>query len=128
MLSEPANTVTPRARSCADRRHGRGWRARGHDRDFGAGERVGGLLEQVRRDRSERERVADRDAPLQAGGDRALGDVAKLGRAGLAAVVQMNVDSLAERLGEAEDDVELALDVAVEASGIQAADQVGAGA
>ena len=88
---------------------------------------VGGLLEQTRRDRPERERVADGDAPLKAGGDRALGDVAKLRRAGLADVVQMNVDSLAERLGEAEHDVELALDVAVEARRVEAADEVGAG-
>ena len=67
--------------------------------------------------------MADGDPPLQAGRDRALGDVAKLRRAGLAEVVQMNVDALAERLGEAEDDVELALDVAVEARRIEAADR-----
>ena len=65
--------------------------------------------------------MADGDASLKAGGDRALGDVAKLGRAGLAEVVQMNVDSFAERLGEAEHDVELALNVAVEARRVEAA-------
>ena len=47
--------------------------------------------------------------------------------AGLASVVQMNVDSLAEPLGEAEHDVELTLDVAVEAGRVQPADQIGAG-
>ena len=47
--------------------------------------------------------------------------------AGLAEIVQMDVDSFAERLGEAEDDVELALDVAIEARRVEAADQVGAG-
>ena len=72
--------------------------------------------------------MADRDAPLQPGGDRALGDVAKFRSAGLAAVMQMNVDSLAEPLGEAEHDVELTLDVAVEAGRVQPADQIGAGA
>ena len=72
--------------------------------------------------------MADRDAALHARRDRPLGDVAKLGRAGLAAVVQMNVDALAEAFGEAEDDVELALDVAVEACRVEAADEVGAGA
>ena len=72
---------------------------------------------------SEREGVADRDASLHAGGDRPFGDVAKLRSAGLAAVVQMNVDSLAEPLGEAEDDVELALGVAVEAGRVEAADR-----
>ena len=65
--------------------------------------------------------------PLQPGGDRALGNVGKLRRAGLPEVVQMNVDSLAERLGEAEDDVELPFHVAVKARGIEAADQVRAG-
>jgi hypothetical protein len=40
---------------------------------------------------------------------------------------QMDVDSLAERLGEAENEVELAVDVAVEAGRVEAADQVGAG-
>ena len=42
------------------------------------------------------------------GRDRALGDVAKLRRAGLATIVQMDVDAFAETLGEAEHDVELA--------------------
>ena len=101
----------------ADRRHGRGWGARRHDRDFRAGERVGGLREQVWPDGSERERVADRDAALHARRDRPIGDVAQLGGPGLAAVMEMNVDSLAEALGETEDDVELAFDVAVEARG-----------
>ncbi len=54
------------------------------------------------------------------------GDVAKLGSAGLASVVQMNVDSLAEPLGEAEHDVELTLDVPVEAGRVQPAHQIGA--
>ena len=47
---------------------------------------------------------------------------------GLAAVVQMDVDSLAELLGETEDDVELTFDVAVKTRGVEAADQVRAGA
>ena len=92
-----------------------------------AGERVGGLVEHGRRNASERERVADRDPTLQAGGDRSLGDVAKLRSADLASVVQMNVDSLAEPLGEAEHDVELAFDVVIEASRVQPAHQIGAG-
>ena len=71
--------------------------------------------------------MADRDAPLQPGGDRARGDVTKLGRAGLAAVMQMNVDPLAEPLGETEHDVELTLDVLVEACRVQPAHQIGAG-
>ena len=71
--------------------------------------------------------MADGDPPLHAGGNRALGDVAKLGRAGLPAVVQMNVDSFSESLGQAEDDVELAFDVAVEARRVQTANEVGAG-
>jgi hypothetical protein len=40
----------------------------------------------------------------------------------------MNVDSLAEPVGEAEDDVELTLDVAVETGRIETADQVRSGA
>ena len=72
--------------------------------------------------------MADRDAPLHAGGNRPLGDVAELRSAGLAAVVEMNVDSLAEPAGESEDHVELALDVAVETRRIETADQVSASA
>ena len=67
--------------------------------------------------------MADRDAPLHASGDRSIRDVAQLGGPGLAAVMEMNVDSLAEALGEAEDDVELAFDVAVEARRIEPADR-----
>ena len=44
--------------------------------------------------------------------------------AGLAAVMEMDVDFLAEALGEAEDDVELALDVVIEARRVQSADEV----
>src|ERR1700733_5159303 len=109
MLSEPANTVTPRARSLGG---------------GGAGECVGALCEQVWRDASECERVADRNAALYAGGDRPFSNVAELRSAGLAAVVEMNVDTLAEPVGETEDDVELALGVAVETRWIETADQV----
>ena len=54
--------------------------ARGHDRDFRAGERVGRLREQIWPDGSERERVADRDSPLHARGDRPMSDVAQARR------------------------------------------------
>jgi hypothetical protein len=64
---------------------------------------------------------------MHASSDRALRDVATLRRADLVAVVQMNVDSLAEPSGEAEDDVELTFDVAVETRRIEPPDQVGAG-
>ena len=67
--------------------------------------------------------MADHDAPLHASGDRSIRDVAQLGSPGLAAVMEMNVDSLAEALGETEDDIELALGVAVETNGIEPADR-----
>ena len=108
------------------RRDGRGGRARRHDRDFGARQVIGGLFEKARRNGPERERVANRDAPVHAGGDRSFGDVVNLGCPGLAAVVQVNVDSLAEPFSEPENDVELTFDVSVETGRVQAADQVGA--
>ncbi len=70
--------------------------------------------------------MADRDLALHAGRDGSVGDLAKLRGACLAPIVQVNVDCLAESLGESEDDIELAANVAVESCGVQSANKVSA--
>ena len=55
-------------------------------------------------------------------------DVLDLGDAGQAAIMQMNVDANAAPIGDAEDDVEMSVDVAIVSCGIQPADQIRAGA
>ena len=49
-----------------------------------------------------------------------------LGEAAFAAVVQMDVDADAAPLGDGEDRIEMAVEIAVDAHGIEAAHQVGA--
>ncbi|MCZ0979219.1 hypothetical protein O1L60_08985 [Streptomyces diastatochromogenes] len=101
-------------------------RAVGHDRDPGGGEGGGGAVEFGVVDAAEGVGVADGDLAAEAEGGGAGGDVPQLGGAGLAAVVEVQVDALAVAFGEAEDDVELAVGVAVEAHRVEAADEVGA--
>jgi hypothetical protein len=71
--------------------------------------------------------MADGDPPLHSSRDRPFRDLLKLQGAYLSNVVEMDVDSLSKSLGETEDDVELASDIAVKAGGVQAADKVGTG-
>ncbi|MEU7387863.1 hypothetical protein [Streptomyces tanashiensis] len=108
-----------------DGRHGSA-RAVGHDRDPGGGERGAGAVEFGVVDVAEGVGVADGDPAAEAEGGGAGGDVPQLGGAGLAAVVEVQVDALAVAFGEAEDGVELAGRVAVEAHRVEAADEVGA--
>ena len=54
------------------------------------------------------------------------GDRHQLGDAALAAVVQMDVDTHAAAFGDGEDRIEMAVEIAVDADGIEAAHEVGA--
>ena len=56
----------------------------------------------------------------------AFGNGADLGEAAFAAVMQMDVDAHAGRLGDGEDRVEMAIEVAVDPNRIEAAQKVGA--
>lgn len=97
-----------------------------HDRHPGRGQGSGGAVEFGGVDLPEGVGVADGDGAVEAERRRALRNVPQLPGAGHASVVQMDVDARAMALGQAEDDVELAVHVSVEARRIEAADQVGA--
>ena len=68
--------------------------------------------------------MADGDLALHAERDRPIRDLAQLRRARLAAVVEMNVDALAGLFRETEQDVELALHVAVETPRVETANEI----
>jgi hypothetical protein len=70
--------------------------------------------------------MAHGDFALEAAGLGALGDRRDLSQSAFAAVVQMDVDAHAAPLGDGEDRVEMAIEVAVDADGIEAAQKVGA--
>ena len=70
--------------------------------------------------------MAHRDPAIQAGRLGAVRDRRQLGDAALAAVVQMDVDADAAALGDGEDRIEMAVEVAVDADGIEPAQEVGA--
>ena len=55
-------------------------------------------------------------------------DVLDLGDAGQAAIMQVNVDTNPAPIGDAEDDVEMSVDVPIVACGIQPTDQIRTGA
>ena len=97
-----------------------------HDGDAGFGQKVGGALGQVGRHGAQREGVAHRDPAVQAGRLGAVRDRRQLGDAAFAAVVQMDVDADAAAFGDGEDRIEMAVEVAVDADGIEAAQKVGA--
>ena len=108
-----------------ERRDGGAARPVAHDGDAGAGEEVGGAGRDVGRDGTQCKGVADRHLALQAGRFGALGDRPHLGDAAVAAVMQMDVDADTVLAGNAEDRVEMAVLVAVDADGIEPAHQVG---
>ena len=97
-----------------------------HDGDAGLGQKVGRALGQLGRHRAQREGMAHGDLALQAGRPGALGDGVDLGQTAFAAVVQMDVDAHAAPLGDGEDRIEMAVEIAVDADGIEAAQKVGA--
>src|SRR5947199_3355140 len=72
--------------------------------------------------------MADRDLAAKSQRFRAARDVLDLRDAGQAAIMQVNVDADSPPLGDAEDDVEMSVDVAIVPPGIEPADQVRAGA
>src|SRR5262249_14139866 len=76
-------------------------------------------------DHAEAEHVADRHLAREADGARALDDQANLKRAEGARVVEMDVYARSVAGGDPEDDVEVALGIAVQPRGIDAADQIG---
>ena len=97
----------------------------GHDRDAVFVEEIdqaGGL---ALVDHAETERVADGHPATQPEGAGALGDHADLLGALLARVVQVDVHAGAVAARDAEDRVQLAAGVAVDAGGVHAADQLG---
>ena len=126
MLSEPANTVTPAAVQPPTGGIGTGagplvMIATPAAASASAVAPNVGVV-----DHPERKGVADRDAPARPSAARPGRDLAQLEAAERAGVVQVDVDAGAVPLGEAEDDVEMALDVAVDAGGVEPADEVGA--
>ena len=121
--AEHANTVVAQE---LQRRDGGAARTVAHDRNAGLGQEVGRALGQVGRHRAQRKGVAHRDLALQAGRPGALGDRTDLGQAAFAAVVQMDVDADAAALGDGEDRIEMAVEVAVDADRVEAAQKVGA--
>ena len=98
----------------------------GQDGDAGAGEGFGGGGEGVGRCIAEAVGVADGDLAAEAQSAGAFGDEVELEQAERAAFVEVDIDALVVLFGEAEDDVEAALGVAVDIGGVEAADQVGA--
>src|ERR1700753_1362850 len=108
MLSEPANKVTPCSRSLATGGTGADG---GHEVMIATWARASASAVSANTsgptDPSGNAWLGPA-RPLPPRRDRPIRDVAQLGRPGLAAVVEMNIDSFAEALGEAEDDVELA--------------------
>ena len=110
------------------RRHRHRSRAVGHDGDAGARERFGGAAELVIVDRAKGEGVADRDAAGEAERAVRAGDLAELEAAERTGIVEVDVDADAVPLGDPEDRIEMAVDVVVDAGGIESADEVGAGA
>src|SRR5690606_16079471 len=70
--------------------------------------------------------VADRDPALQAEGSGAGGNLLELEYAEQPRTVEVNVDGDAAPIGNSEADVELPLDVAIHAGGVDAADAIGA--
>ena len=101
-------------------------RAVAHDGDARLRQKVGGALGHVGRHRPQRESVAHRDPAVQAGRLGALGDRHQLGDAALAAVVQMDVDAHAAPFGDGEDRAEMAVEIAVDADGVEPAQKIGA--
>ncbi len=87
---------------------------------------VGGLLQRIGGNVAEPVGVADGDAALHAERARPCRDLLDLERTEHAAVMEMDVDIDAVLLRNAEDHVEMALDIAVEARRIEPADGVGA--
>ena len=82
---------------------------------------------QVGRHRAQREGMADRDLAVQARAPRCAAAIAVIcGDAAFAAVMQMDVDADAAPFGDAEDRIEMAIEIAVDADGIEAAHKVGA--
>ena len=96
-------------------------RAVAHDGDAGFGQKVGGAFGHVGRHGAQREGVADRHPAVQAGRLGAVRDRRQLGDAALAAVVQMDVDAHAAAFGDAEERIEMAVEIAIDADGVEAA-------
>ncbi len=71
--------------------------------------------------------MAHGDLAGEAGRERAPGDLAELEAAERAGVVQVDVEADAMALGDREDRVEMTVEVIVDAGGIEAADEIGAG-
>ncbi len=92
-----------------------------HDGDAGLGQKVRRALGDVGRHRAQREGVAHRDPAVQAGRLGAMGNRRQLGDAALAAVVQMDIDTHAAALGDGEDRIEMAVEIAIDADGVEAA-------
>src|SRR3990167_884567 len=90
-----------------ERRNGRAARPMAHDGDAGPGERIGGAGDAVGRDRAQREGMADRDLALQASRLGPPGDFEDLRQTGVAAIVEMDVDSDTTTAGDGEDGVEM---------------------
>ena len=68
--------------------------------------------------------MADDNLVLEATRLRKVGDALDRPQAELAPVVEVDVDAAIEALGEAEDDVQVALRIAVDAGGVEAADEI----
>lgn len=100
-------------------------RAGGHDRDPGRGQRLDLPGGQIGIIGPEREGVAEHDAPLHAVRPGAPTDLAQAEGTQMIGLVQMDVDRPAETLGQPEDQIQMALRVAVDRGGVEAADDVG---
>ena len=92
-----------------------------HDRDAGAGQRVGSARRAVGRYGAQCEGVADRDLALQAQRFGARGDGEDLRQPAFAAIVQVDVDARATALGDGEHRIEMGVQVAVDADRVESA-------
>jgi hypothetical protein len=123
MLSQPPNTVTPAAQQLHRWKRPRTRRI-GHDGDAARCQQLGCSLHDIRSDIAERISVADGDVALHAQRLRARANLFYLENAEHRGIVQMDIDINAAALGDAEHHIEMFLDIAVEATGIETADHV----
>ena len=128
MPSEPAQTRMPRSTRRRTGGAGRaaGGGAGGHDGDVEFGQRVDQGVDEVAVGMAQAEGVTDGHLSMHAKGAGAFDDQVHREGAHFAGFVQVDIDGAAVFLGEAEDDVEMPLWVAVDAAGVDAADMFGA--